>query len=95
MSTSLLYHAFGAKSYLYLRTEYSAGDLLFYMEKKKMPCCGACGSDDTVYDGYEAYTLRTLPLGKKRVFLVAYYYCVTNIPSLDVQFHTTGRTVTT
>lgn len=76
MSTSLLYHAFGAKSYRYLRTEYNAGDLLFYMEKKKLPCCRACGSDDTVFDGYEAYTLRALPLGKKRVFLVAYLHVV-------------------
>ena len=76
MSTSLLYHAFGAKSYRYLRTEYSEGDVFFYMEKKERPCCPECASDDAVYDGYEAYTLRALPIGPKRVFLVAYLHVV-------------------
>jgi transposase len=76
MSTSILYHAFGTTSYRYLRTEFSEGDLLFYLEKKDRPRCSACASSDTVFDGYEAYTLRTLPIGLKRVFLVLYLHVV-------------------
>jgi len=76
MSTSLLYHAFGAKNYKYLRTEYSGGDILFYIEKKDRPSCRECKSDEVVYDGYEAYTLRALPIGPKRVYLVAYLHVI-------------------
>jgi len=35
MSTSLLYHALGLKTYEYLRTEYLNGAIFFMSERKK------------------------------------------------------------
>jgi hypothetical protein len=35
MSTSFVYHAFGAITYKYLSTEYRQGKIFLHMEKKK------------------------------------------------------------
>jgi transposase len=71
MSTSLVYHAFGAKSYRYLRSDYDGGKLYLHLEKKdKHRCCAACRSRDITFDGNETSTVKTLPIGRREVFLV-------------------------
>jgi transposase len=71
MSTSLLYHAFGATTYDYQKTEYHGGAIYFHLRKK--PCyqrCVACGRRNFTFEGYKTYLLHTLPIGSKPVFLV-------------------------
>ena len=36
MSTSLIYHAFGAKTYNYRRTEYKEGAIWLHLQKKPL-----------------------------------------------------------
>jgi transposase len=71
MSTSLMYHAFGGRTYRYITSDYSGGKLHFHLEKRdKYRCCAACRSRDITFDGNETSTLKTLPIGRKEVFLV-------------------------
>jgi len=71
MSTSLVYHAFGAKTYDYVRTEYREGTVYFHLRKKRARRrCVACRSRNVTLGGVEHYSLRTLPIGSRPVFLV-------------------------
>ncbi len=75
MSTSLMYHAFGARNYKYLRTEYRSGCIYFHIEKKPQhQRCVACGSRHVTLGGRQAYELRSLPIGGKRTFLVLHLH---------------------
>lgn len=70
MSTSILYHGFGVRHYRYLRTEFIGGSVVFHMEKSPdKQRCAACGSRDVVLKGRARRKLRTLPIGRKKVFL--------------------------
>ena len=70
MSTSLLYHAFGATHYQYLKTEYLEGKITFFLAKKKdKQRCADCKSRNTSWEGGRNYQLQTLPIGKKPVIL--------------------------
>ncbi len=52
MSTSLLYHAFGLKTYDYLRTEYLNGTIFFHVKKKEGALyCTKCRSRDVALAG--------------------------------------------
>ena len=45
MSTSLLYHAFGIRGYVYRRTAFVGGTIHFSIDQgKNALCCSACGS---------------------------------------------------
>ena len=71
MSTSLMYHAFGAKTYDYVKTEYRDGAIHFHVEKKPHHRrCVVCRSRDVTLGGVETYSLRTVPIGGRAVFLV-------------------------
>ena len=71
MSTSLIYHAFGAKTYQYVKTEYDGGSITLHLEKKpEKRRCAACGSKHVSIEGNRSYRLRGLPIGSKPVFLV-------------------------
>ena len=71
MSTSLLYHAFGATAHDYLRTEYRGGAVHFHLETKASRlCCAECGSAEVSSKGRVKCTLRGLPIGFRPVFLV-------------------------
>ena len=71
MSTSLLYHAFGIRGYRYVRTEYFAGAVMFYVEQEEEKhCCSACKSAKVVRRGKVERVLRCVPVGKKRVLIV-------------------------
>ena len=70
MSTSLLYHGFGVRGYKYLRTEYKGGDLVLHLEQpRESCCCSSCGSADVVFRGAAERRIRTVPLGRKPVWL--------------------------
>ena len=71
MSTSLVYHAFVAKTYQYVKTEYDGGRITFHLEKKpeKRRCAG-CRSKNFTIAGGRSYRVRALPIGSKPVFLV-------------------------
>jgi len=75
MSTSLIYHAFGAKTYDYRSTEYKEGAIWLHLEKKPgKRYCVRCESEDVTLEGKQQYTLRTLPIGTKPVFLVLHLH---------------------
>lgn len=75
MSTSLIYHAFGAVGYQYLKTEYKEGEIRLHVEKKpKYQGCAVCGSFDVIRKGQAIREIRTLPIGKRPVFLVLHLH---------------------
>ena len=75
MSTSLIYHAFGAVSYRYLKTEYKEGTIRLHVEKKqKFQRCAVCGAYEVVRKGRIIREIRTLPIGKRPVFLVLHLH---------------------
>jgi len=75
MSTSLLYHAFGARTYDYLKTEYRSGAIHFHLQKKpKYRRCAACNSRSALVKDANAYSVRSLPIGRKIVFLVLHLF---------------------
>jgi transposase len=70
MSTSLLYHAFGARGYDYVNTEYSQGAVTFTIEQPRPSFrCPACGSDDVIRRGETARRFRSVSIGSKPVYL--------------------------
>ncbi len=70
MSTSLLYHAFGIRNYNYCKTEYKKGKVIFTIEHRPRSLkCAKCGSKEITLRGKKKRTFRTVPIGKKRVFL--------------------------
>jgi transposase len=75
MSTSLVYHAFGATTYRYLKTDYREGAIFIHLEKKrKHQKCAACGSANVILEGVQRYQVRTVPIGNKSVFLVLHLH---------------------
>ncbi len=72
MSTSLLYHAFGARDYRYVKTEYVEGGVIFTIERKSETCrCAACGSQSVWLQGSVTRWFHALPIGSKPVTLKA------------------------
>lgn len=75
MSTSLLYHAFSIRSYEHLRTEYRRGALYEHIQKKPhAQRCSACRYPGVTQQGRSVVTVRTLPIGKRPVFLVLHLH---------------------
>lgn len=73
MSTSLLYHAWGTIDYRVLSYRYAKGEVIVRIEKKpdKRECAG-CGSYNVTVCGTKSErTWKTLPIGRRRVLLVA------------------------
>jgi transposase len=71
MSTSLLYHAFGIRGYMYVNTSYDEGKVIFQIYKRKTDlCCPECGSRDVVRKGTVTRSFRAVPIGLKPVFIV-------------------------
>ena len=73
MSISLLYHAFGARTYRYLKTEYRDGAIYFHLIKRHHECAD-CGHHAVGLDLARSYPLLTIPIGGKPVFLVVNLY---------------------
>jgi transposase len=70
MSTSLLYHAFGARGYRHVSTEYSQGKVTFTIEQPRPSFrCPACGSEDVIRRGESHRRFRAVSIGSKPVYL--------------------------
>jgi len=67
MSTSIIYHGFGAVNYHYKKTEYQHGALYFQIRKREKKC-SFCGSFKVTQKGTRERVIRTVPIGKKQVF---------------------------
>jgi len=75
MSTSILYHGFGVRGYKYLKTEYREGAVIFHIEKAaEKQCCAACGSHSVIKKGRVVREIKTLPIGRKKVFLALHLH---------------------
>jgi len=72
MSTSWLYHGFGVRGYRYVKTEYVWGGMVITMERPWQACrCVACGSENVWRHGWVVRRFRTVPIGRREVFLKA------------------------
>jgi transposase len=70
MSTTLLYRAFGAPGYRYVRQSFRGGQVTFTIDKPRDRLrCSNCGDDDVWAQGGEERSFRTLPIGSKPVTL--------------------------
>jgi transposase len=71
MSTSLLYHGFGINGYKYVRTHYKNGSIIFTIRQEPTDlCCAICGSRHIIRRGLIQRMFKTLPIGKKPVFVM-------------------------
>jgi transposase len=71
MSTSLLYHGFGIRSYAYVRTEYDHGQVFFAVRQNPDTLrCSACGSRVVRSRGHVERRFKSLPIGGKPVSIV-------------------------
>ena len=71
MSTSLLYHAFGVRGYRYLRTDHFEGEVAFTIEQPRESWrCSACGSSEVIRHGESLRLFRTVPVGRRPVWLM-------------------------
>ncbi len=70
MSTSFIYHAFGLKGYDYVRLAYVAGEIVFRVRPKAtLIRCPTCSSSNVRKRGKAIRKLKTLPIGRKCVWL--------------------------
>ena len=67
MSTSIIYHGFGAVNYRYLKTEFHDGCLFFHVRKRDRRCA-ACDGYRVIGKGVRHRRIQTVPIGLKRVF---------------------------
>ena len=75
MSTSLIYHGFGAIGYTYLKSEYRGGKIYFHIEKKpEYQYCIDCESRDVRKKGCVKREIKTVPIGGKAVIFVVNIY---------------------
>ena len=75
MSTSLIYHGFGAKGYNYLKTEYREGTIRFHIEREPAKrCCRECGSREVIKKDRFIREYKTVPIGIKPTYLVVEVY---------------------
>jgi transposase len=64
MSTSLLYHAFGIRGYVYSRTQFDNGQVIFAIHQEPEEYrCSACGSSRVISRGQADRWFRSLPIG--------------------------------
>ena len=70
MSTSLLYHGFGIRGYNYVNTKYLNGEIVFSIHQDPFSFqCSHCGSRNLIRRGKVNRRFRTLPIGKKTVWI--------------------------
>lgn len=70
MSTSLLYHAFGVRGYIYKATEYREGRILFRIRHNhKRLRCPECNSRRVIRRGCVEREFRSVPIGGKPVVI--------------------------
>jgi len=69
MSTSIIYHAFGAVNYRYIKTEYHHGCIIFHIRKREKRCAD-CGGFQVTQKGTRKRIIQTVPIGLTRVFFM-------------------------
>ena len=70
MSTSLLYHGFGIRGYDYVNSKYAGGAVMFTLRPKAFELqCSACESNKVIRRGTVERKFRSLPIGRKPVWL--------------------------
>jgi len=70
MSTSLLYHGFGISGYQYVSSKFHDGAIHFWLEQDRSSlCCPKCGSYKVKCQGKVMRSFRTVPIGRKPVWL--------------------------
>lgn len=70
MSTSLLYHAFGLFGYIYQSTRYIAGAIVVaILEDRWKLRCPVCRSREVTCRGKQIRRFRTIPIGRKAVYI--------------------------
>ncbi len=75
MSTSILYHGFGVRGYRYIKTEYREGAIIFHIEKSPYnQSCADCGSRKVTKKGHKLRHIKTLPIGRRKVFLAVHLH---------------------
>jgi transposase len=71
MSTSFIYHTYGLVGYKYTKTEYMKGCIYIHIRKELWKVqCPCCKSSHVIFRGLKNRIFKTLPIGKRRVFLV-------------------------
>ena len=87
MSTSLLYHAFGFKTYKHISTKYRHGIIYFHVKKKNdARHCTKCKSRDFVLFGPVERRWNHVPIGLKPIIQ-------SNLCILDFQHKKTQRII--
>jgi len=77
MPRAILYHGFGIRGYKHFRTQFKEGCIYFHLVRSTNRC-SFCHSFKVTQKGFKVRTLRTLPIGRKRVFVVIRmrrFYC--------------------
>jgi transposase len=70
MSTSLLYHGFGVRGYHHLSTRYEGGKVIFTIEQDPTRLtCPCCGGRQVTPKGQRWRQFRSLPIGRKPVWI--------------------------
>jgi transposase len=70
MSTSLMYHAFGCRDYVYKSTKYRDGAIVFVVfPKQNLFQCEHCRSRNVILKGKRHRRIQSVPIGGKRVWL--------------------------
>ena len=70
MSTSLLYHGFGIRSYQYVRSLFVHGRVVFKIKQDRFSLqCPECCSKQLILKGHISRVFRTIPIGTKPVFI--------------------------
>jgi len=70
MSASLLYHAFGAAHYHYVKSEYCGGEIRLHLAKNpEKQRCIVCRSRRIIRQGKRMYPIRSVPIGSKSVWV--------------------------
>jgi transposase len=70
MSTSLLYHAFGIRGYVYSRTDYDNGKVTFTVHQERGTCrCSSCGSSQVISRGQVNRWFLSLPIGGRGTYV--------------------------
>lgn len=71
MSTSLLYHGFGVRGYKHVNTHFEGGSITFTIRQSRFDLqCSSCGSRDVIRRGKVDRRFRSLPIGRKPVWIV-------------------------
>jgi len=99
MSTSLLYHAWGVRGYVYERCEFVEGAVVFHLRHAEGLRCPVCRSRQVIGRGTVERRFKTVPIGHRPVTLVLAVQRVgcqvcQAVRQVEVQFAQARRTYT-